>query len=399
MTRRPVSVEAVAGLFLRRQHLDRPLKLTFTKETLSRFVSDAGGLQLDSINVVERAHYLTVWSRFGPYEKAALDRLVYGERAFFEYWAHAACLVAAADLPGWRRAMADFHRRHTGWSGWLKANSRVLRRVEGEIAERGPLSSGAFLRPASLGKSGGWWDWKPAHHALHYLWLRGRLAVHSRKHFQKSYDLSERVLPPGEPLPRAGFPRWHLRKTLYALGAAAEADLPRYLTFPRFEPGARRRALAAMLKSGEAAELEVAGLPGRWFALASDLPELESPKPLTGTTLLGPFDSLLWHRARAKALFGFDYKIEVYTPAARRRYGYYTMPILHQGRLIGRLDPKNHRAEKRLEVRAIHFESKPDAAAIAGTARAVRSLAAFLKAENVTICPGPLRDALNAVPC
>ena len=390
-----VPLESVSRLFLLRQHLDRPRSRPLTEELLTRFVSDAGGLQLDSINVVERAHRLTLWSRFGPYDPAELARLVYEKRALFEYWAHAACLVAASDLPGWARAMADYRRRDTGWSDWLKANPRVVRRVEDEIRRRGPLSSSAFERPAAKGKSAGWWDWKPAHHALHSLWMSGRLAVHSRRHFRKSYDLAERVRAPAEAIARAEFPRWHLRKTLHALGAAADADLSRYLTFPRQEPAERRRALASLLKSGEAVEVAVEGRPGRWFALAEDLPELESPPASVGTTLLSPFDSLLWHRGRAKSLFGFDYKIEVYVPAGKRVHGYYSLPILHNGRLIGRLDPKNHREQKRLEVFSAHFEKAPGDAALAGVADALKSLACFLGAETVTAARGPLRDILS----
>lgn len=393
---RTIPLESAARLFLRRQHLDRPLKREMTPDALAAFVSDAGGLQLDSINVAARAHELTVWSRFGPYDRAELERLVYGRRTLFEYWAHAACLIASGDRPGWARAMADYRRRHTGWSTWLKAHPRVLRRVEGEIRLRGPLSSSDFERPAAQGKSAGWWDWKPAHHALHYLWMTGRVAVHSRRHFQKRYDLAERVLPPVEPLPRADFPAWHLRKTLRALGAAADADLSRYLTFPKLDPGERRRALKAMLLSGEAVEIGVEGLGGRWYALAADLPELDSPPAVLGTTLISPFDSLLWHRGRAKALFGFDYKIEVYVPAAKRVYGYYSLPILHDGRLIGRLDPKNHRAQRRLEVRSVHFDAPPGGAALAGTAAALRSLADFLGAQETTAADGPLAEALAA---
>jgi uncharacterized protein YcaQ len=388
-----VSAEAAARLFLARQHLDRPLARTLSAEALADFASDAGGIQLDSISVVARAHELTLWSRFGAYDRAELERLIYSKRTLFEYWAHAACLIAESDRAAWSRAMADYRRRHTGWSSWLKANPRVLRRVTDEIRRRGALRSGDFERPAAQGKSAGWWDWKPAHHALHYLWMSGRLAVPSRRHFQKSYDLAERVRPPVEPLPRAEFPRWHLRKTLRALGAAAEADLPRYLTFPKLDAGERRRALKALLKDGEAAELRVEGAPGRWYALAADLPALDSPPPSRGTALLSPFDSLLWHRGRAKALFGFDYKIEVYTPAPKRVHGYYTMPILHDGRLIGRVDPKNRREERLLEVRGVHFEAAPDAAALAGTAAALRSLARFLGAETVT-APGALGEAL-----
>jgi uncharacterized protein YcaQ len=391
---RTVPVEAVSALFLRRQHLDRPFSLPFGRKAVTRFIEDAGGLQLDSINVVERAHYLTLWSRFGPYDKAALDRLVYRDRALVEYWSHAACLVAASDLGGWRRAMADLTRGDTGWGNWLRAERPLLRRVESAVRRRGPLSAAAFERPSSMGKREGWWDWKPAHHALHYLWLSGRVAVHSRRNFEKRYDLADRVLPPGEPIGRAEFPRWHLRKTLRALGAASEQDLPRYMTFPRLGPR-RRQALARMLASGEAVELKVEGRPGRWFALSEDLRALESPPRPSGTTLLCPFDSLLWHRGRAKALFGFDYRIEVYTPAARRVYGYYTLPILHDGRLIGRLDPKNHRERGLLEVRAVHFHSEPAAEAVEGTARAVRSLAEFVGAREIAAPPGPLGEALR----
>jgi uncharacterized protein YcaQ len=396
MTRGPRAypVDSVARLFLSRQRLERPRGLALDARSLSDFVAGVGGLQLDSINVVERAHRLTLWSRFGPYDPAELDRLVYERRVLDEYWAHAACLVAAADLPGWARAMADYRRGHTGWSSWLKANRRVVRRVEDEIRRRGPLSSSDFERPDGR-TSTGWWDWKPAHHALHLLWMSGRLAVRSRRHFQKIYDLAERLRPPVEPIARAEFPRWHLRKTLRALGAAAAADLPRYLTFPRLDPAARRRTLRTFLKTGEAVELRVEGRPGPWYALAEDLPALESPPLSRGTTMLSPFDSVLWHRGRAKALFGFDYKIEVYVPAAKRVHGYYALPILHDGRLIGRLDAKNHRDERRLEVRAVSFEGKPDDDALAGTAEALRSLALFAGAERVD-APGALGAALAA---
>src|SRR5438445_4653 len=138
---RTVPVEAAAGLFLRRQHLGAPFHRRLNDEALSSFVKDAGGLQLDSINVVDRAHYLTLWSRFGAYDKEELDRLVYGDRRLVEYWAHAACLVAAEDLSGWGRVMADYKRQDKGWSSFLKAHPRVLRQVETQIRERGPLTS------------------------------------------------------------------------------------------------------------------------------------------------------------------------------------------------------------------------------------------------------------------
>src|SRR5260370_14936959 len=156
------------------------------------------------------------------------------------------------------------------------------------------------------------------------------------------------------------FQRWHLERSLHAMGAATEADLSRYLTFPRFAPGARRAALRAMLEGGEVTEIEVEATPGRWLALTRDLPALarvgRATTPSVGTTLLSPFDSLLWHRDRVSRLFGFDYRIEVYTPGPQRVHGYYTLPILHDGQLIGRVDAKRERIAQRLQIHHVHFE-------------------------------------------
>lgn len=386
-----IAKAAVRRLFIERQHLDGPRLLSGA--SLARFVEDAGGLQIDTINVLDRAHYLTLFSRFGVYDKAALDRLVYQDRVLYEYWAHAACFVAAADLPFWRRAMLDYQVRHTGWSTWLKRNPKVLRQVEAAIKEKGPLSTRAFERPRPK-KSEGWWDWKPAAHALQYLWMTGRVAVVNRKNFAKQYDLAERAMPGLEPaLDSEAFRRWHLKKSLRAMGAASGADLGMYLTFPRYGAAERRKTLAALVESGEVARVQVDGEPAVWFARAEDLPALEkaaSAAPLSGTTLLSPFDSFLWHRERTRVLFGFDYRIEVYVPGPKRVHGYYSLPIFHDGRLIGRLDPKNHRAEKRLEIHAVHFEKgfaegKGLPAGLRGTAQAVRRLADFVGAKAISL--------------
>src|SRR5262249_40299603 len=154
---------------------------------------------------------------------------------------------------------------------------------------------------------------------------------------QKRFDLWERALPDAraiEPVSAGEFARWHLERSLYAMGAATETDLARYMTFPRFAPGRRRAALRALLEGRDGVEVAVEGTSARWFALARDVPALGRAAALvpSGTTLLSPFDSLLWHRDRVARLFGFDYRIEVYTPGPRRVHGYYTLPILHDGR-------------------------------------------------------------------
>ena len=399
---------AVAALFLERQHLDRPRTRRLTAPSLVRFAENAGGIQLDSINVLERAHLLTLWSRFGPYDREVLERLVYRRRLLFEYWAHAACLVPTTQFPMWRRAMLDYEVRHTGWTTWLRKHGPTLKRVEQEFRERGPLGNADFADERPAKRQAGWWAWKPEAHAMDYLWKKGVLGVHSRVHFQRRLDLLERLLPAAlalEPPSRGEFRRWHVRRSLHAMGAASTTDLRMYLSYPRATVAERRATLRTMLASGEIAEVAVEGGRAPWLALAEDLPALEAAArrrvPASrGTTFLSPFDSFLWHRERTKTLFGFDYRIEVYTPGPRRVHGYYSLPILHDGALIGRLDAKNHREAKRLEVKHVHFEkwfvdgSAPPfdgrdrvalEPALAGVGGALASLAVFVGAERTTL--------------
>ncbi|HWN55533.1 MAG TPA: crosslink repair DNA glycosylase YcaQ family protein, partial [Methylomirabilota bacterium] len=265
----------------------------------------------------------------------------------------------------------------------------------------------------------GWWSWRPVQHALHYLWMTGALTIHSRQHFQKRFDLLERAIPDAlgcEPVSTEDFQRWHIERSLHAMGAATELDLTHYLTFPRFGPGPRRAALLAMIERGEVTSLEVEGRPGRWLALTRDLPALararRAPAPSRGTTLLSPFDSLLWYRDRVARLFGFDYRIEVYTPGHKRVHGYYTLPILHHGHLIGRVDAKSHRAEGRLEIRHVHFEpwfaagkTPPTGGdrldqdeALGGLRDAFAALGTFVGTDEVVlrrVTPSRLRKALR----
>jgi uncharacterized protein YcaQ len=405
MPRRPVPLHAVRALFLERQHLSAPRVAPLTAKRLGRFVEDVGGIQLDSINVLDRAHYLTVWSRFGPYDRARLDRLVYRRRLLFEYWAHAACLVPTSALPWWHRAMLDYRIRHTGWSDLIRRNPKMLGDVKSAVTANGPMGNAEFEGRRPTGR-GGWWSWRPVQHALHYLWMTGALTIHSRRHFNKRFDLFERAIPAVlacETVSPEEFQRWHVERSLHAMGAATERDLTGYLTFPRFGPGARRKALRAMVELGAVAEIDVEGSSHRWFALTRDLRALaragRPPVAARGTTLLSPFDSLLWYRDRVKRLFGLDYRIEVYTPGHKRVHGYYTLPILHQGHLIGRIDAKAHRPERRLEVRHAHFEpwfarsAAPPAGnvpveqgeAIAGLAEALRSLGAFVGGDEIAL--------------
>jgi uncharacterized protein YcaQ len=338
----------------------------------------------------------------------------------FEYWAHAACLVPASHFAAWRRVMLDYSLRTRAWGSWLQKNRRVLRAVEEAIRANGPLGGADFEHRRAPGTGGGWWNWKPAAHALDYLWMSGRTLVHSRPRFQKRFDLAERLMPEAVArgaLTPEGFRRWHLRQSLHAMGAASRADLRLYLTYPRTSAPERERTLDAALAAGEVVEIEVEGETGRWLILDDDRPALAAAgrrrRASVGTTLLSPFDSFLWHRDRTRRLFGYDYTLEVYTPGHRRVHGYYSLPILHDGQLIGRLDPKTHRAEKRLEVKAVHFEpwfakglAPPRVSwgvvdrdrALAGVGDALRSLATFVGAVELSVgrvTPSGLARALQ----
>ncbi|HEY6194806.1 MAG TPA: crosslink repair DNA glycosylase YcaQ family protein [Candidatus Eisenbacteria bacterium] len=424
MTPPKLSRRAVAAEFLRRQWLDRPRGRRLTERTLPEFVSSVCGLQIDSVNVLDRAHHLTLWSRFGEYDRAKLERLTYRKRVLFEYLTHVACFVATRDLPLHKAIMDDtparFDYRHRGWR---TKRREVIEAVERAIAERGPLGNADFERPKHMGKSAGWWSWKPATHALDFLWKAGRIGVHSRVNFHKRYASMSRVLPahadtPALPLERAM--RERLLRSLAAMGAASGDDLARYWTWPQWKAPAQRATLKALVGEGLVSEVTVEGDGRPWYARTEDVPGLERAHrrraPSNGTTLLCPFDSFLWHRERVHRLWGYFYRIEIYVPGHKREHGYYSLPLLHDGQLIGRVDLKTHREADVLEARHAHFEpwfaaGKPAPgvrwsdldrdAALAGLAGALHSLArhvgvAGVKLERVT--PGrfkvPLRRTL-----
>ncbi len=403
-----LSRRAVAAEFLRRQWLDRPRGRRLTERTLPEFVSQVCGLQIDSVNVLDRAHHLTLWSRFGEYDRRALERLTYRKRVLFEYLSHVACFVATRDLPLHKAIMDDcparFDARH---KGWRRRYRDVIAAVEEAIVERGPLGNADFERPRAMAKGAGWWNWKPATHALDYLWKAGRIGVHSRVNFHKRFAAMPRVLPafartPALQLEQAM--RERLLRSLAAMGAASIDDLARYWTWPGWKAPAQRAMLRSLVDEGLVSEVAVEGDPKPWVARTADVAALERAHarraPSRGTTLLCPFDSLLWHRERVHRLWGFFYRIEIYVPGHRRQHGYYSLPLLHDGQLIGRVDLKTHREEGVLEARHTHFEPwfaggrpAPRAtwgrldrdAAFAGLASALHSLAAHVGVGSVRL--------------
>ncbi len=391
--------QSVVRLWLERQGLHRPRgTVKLTRRTLTDHLERTGALQLDTIHVVDRAHYLTLWSRFGPYDRRRADRWLYRDHAAYEYWGHEASILPISHLPLGLRRMRHFPPDSWKKASWWKiydvstaSKRRVLRRLRAE----GPLESGDFARDPN--KHGG----KPPPggtmplpkedtRALKLLWHAGRVAVADRIHFRPVYDLAERVYPEAAPATAAEFEDSWLLLGLAGNGVASERHLVNYLTAPALKAAERQRVIRRNLRQKRIVELSVEGVRGVCYALPEHLDALaEAPEP-EGTTLISPFDSLLWQRGRAEELLGFQYRIEIYVPPAKRRFGYYVLPILHHGRLVGRLDPKLHRDRGELEIKAIFLEPgfRRDLRFERGLGEAISSLGEFVGAERLTLPEG-----------
>lgn len=390
-----VSRDQVVRLWFHRQGLTEPRGANrLTAETLRLHLERTGALQLDTINVVDRAHYVTLWSRFGPYERAALDRWTYDDQVAYEYWGHEASLLPISHLPIGRRRMRRFPPKSWEAKSWWKhyktsaaSKRRVLKRLEAE----GPLESIDFdPSPNHIKSAGGMPLAGEDKRSLKLLWHSGRVAVRNRRHFRCVYDLAERVLPAGEAATPAELEDSWLLTGLSGNGIATEGHLSNYITGPSPKQNVRKRVIARNLKRGRIVEVRVAESRSRWFALPTHLEGIGELPPPTGTTLVCPFDSLLWQRKRAEELLDFHYRIEIYVPEPKRKFGYYVLPILHGGRLVGRLDPKVHRDRRELEVRALHLEEgfKPTKRLGRELSQALHSLREFVGAERINLPRG-----------
>jgi len=343
------------------QGLDRLPDRPAAKPDVLEAVRRMGVLQIDTIHVVARSPYLVLWSRLGDYHCEWLDEL-HAEGALFEYWAHAMCFLPIEDYPLYRRRLLDAIANDTWpvkWAvKWSKENPVVIEKVRSHLRENGAVRSVEFEnknRPP-----GGWWNWKEEKDALEALLLTGEVMIARRQNFQRVYDLRQRVLPGWDD---AATPSTEeVRRTLTLRGVnALGVTFPGWVTdYYRQPKKGISQWLRALATEGLLLPVEVEGFEGSAYIHPDRLDLLEEVasgrREPTLTTLLSPFDPLVWDRQRARELFDFDYLIECYTPAPKRRYGYFTLPILHRGRLIGRLDPKAHRAQGIFEVKALHLE-------------------------------------------
>lgn len=387
-----VARESVIRLWLARQGLARPQTRRLDSGALTDHLERTGALQLDSINVLDRAHYLTLWSRFGPYERDDLDRWVYRDLVAYEYWGHESSILPISHLPVGMRRMRRFPTEAwTSKSWWERFSTSTAskRRVLKRLREEGPLESADFDRPDpdldeedSLG-----WAIREDKRTLKLLWHDGRVAVRDRRHFRCVYDLADRVYPEVDPVRTRELEDSWLLTGLSGNGIASERHLVNYMTAPTLKAAERKQVIERNLKRGRIVKVRVEGARGPFYALPEHLDTLgDAPEP-GGTTLLSPFDSLLWQRKRAEELLDFEYRVEIYIPPDRRRYGYYVLPILHDGRLVGRLDPKLHRDRGALEIRSLHLEPGFEATTgfVAGLRDALESLAGFVGADDLRL--------------
>jgi uncharacterized protein YcaQ len=356
MTELTLSLGAARALHLAAQGMLQPRRRKAVKDDVMAAIRAMGVLQIDTISVVARSPYLVLWSRLGDYDPAWLDQHL-AEGRLFEYWAHEACFVPIEDYGLYRHRMLD--PAAMGWKyseSWMSERAAEVAAVLDHIRANGPTRSSDFER--ADGASGGWWDWKSEKRSLEVLFTSGHLMIARRHNFQRVYDLAERVHPgwdDGQLAPLGDTRRELLLRAVKALGVSKAAWIPDYHRTRRPHPDAEELAAqGALLRAGVAGWDEPVYIHPDHAELARRAAEGALAPSLTA--ILSPFDPIVWDRRRALELFDFDYRLECYTPAEKRRYGYFTLPILRRGALVGRVDAKAHRRDGVFELKSLVLE-------------------------------------------
>jgi len=360
MTTPVLSLRAARNLHLAAQGLLRKPRARPRPESVAETLSYLSLLQIDTINIVARSPYLVLYSRLGCYQPQWLDEaLARGE--LIEYWAHEACFLPKQDYPLIRHRMLN--PQAMGWKynqQWMDKHASEIHALLSHIEQHGPVRSADFKTPVAGAKSSGWWDWKPHKKHLEGLFTAGKVMVVARHNFQRVYDLAGKVMPDWDDashLPDlAEVERQMLENSARSLGIFRLEWLADYY---RLKQATIKSRLAEWLEQGSVQPVQVETLGEMWLhrSLLALLPSAGDDKlNATHSTVLSPFDPVVWDRKRAEALFNFSYRLECYTPAPQRQYGYFVLPLLHKGRLVGRMDAKMHRQRAVLEVISLHAE-------------------------------------------
>ena len=366
---------------------------------LDEVVARIGLLQMDSVNILTRAHYMPLFSRMGGYDPALLDTAAWHNRrrGLFEYWGHEASLLPLSLQPylRWRMARAE---RLEGIYGGIAAIVRdkpdFIAETYRAVEQGGPLAAGDLDRANHKGSS--WWGWTDTKIALEYLFWAGRITTATRRGFERIYDLTERVIPPdirAMPTPTEADAQRHLIAiAARALGVASEADLRDYFRLDALDSRAR---IAELVEERRLIPVTVEG----WRQCAYIDADASAARKGTGSALLSPFDPLVWARDRTERLFGFRYRLEIYTPAHKREYGYYVLPFLSGERLTARVDLKAERKTGTLHVAAAHLEPCADMGRTAHELSVqLRARAGWLGLDRVSVADrGNLAPALSAI--
>ena len=364
-----------------------------SRTDLKRLIRRIHVLQLDSVSVAVRAHYAPVFSRLGPYDRELVDNAAWSHtartpRLLVEYWAHEAALMSVDDWPLLRWRMREYS--HGRWGTEIvKSNPRLAEKILAAVAGLGPSTAGqieAHLESEPRGRSGpakkAMWDRSETKWVAEALWSSGALTTATRVGFARHYDLTERVLPPhvlARDIDDDEAVRELTLRAATALGVGTEADFRDYF---RLNPQQSKPAVAALVAAGALEQVEVDG----WSAPAYLASGATVPRLDRGTALLCPFDPLIFFRPRVERLFGFHYRLEIYTPAPKRQFGYYVWPFLLDGRLVGRVDLKADRARNTLHVVGAFAEPDQEPAAVAPRLAAeLQTMASWLGLSAVTV--------------
>jgi len=339
-------------------------------DSVMAVVDRLGLLQVDSVNVFERAHYMPLFSRLGKFDKAELESAMGGfHPQLIEYWAHEASIVRLENWPLYRWRMNAYRDKYSTKWGMEAGNKKLVEQITSQLQANGPMTSGQFETDAHQRK-GSWWGWSDLKNALEYMFLVGDLVSGGRDSFKRLYALPEQILPQSilDHMPSDADAKKKLfLQAARAIGVGTYTDIA---DWHRMSPTTNKPLFNELVESGELVEVRVDGwAQPAYVNAATSLDGLDAKTPGARTTILSPFDPVCWKRDRIERMFGFEYRIEIYTPEPKRQFGYYTLPILHNRDLVGRIDLKSDRQGRKLLAQASWHESKLNDREVASLAK------------------------------